>query len=90
MVNPIKAGVAFGVLLGFFHFCWALLVALGWAQPLMDFVFWMHFLQPVFVIQPFSLPAAAALIIFTFIVGFVTAFLFAAVWNRLHRYQGLE
>jgi hypothetical protein len=66
------------------------LVALGWAQPVLDFVFWMHLIQPVFVIRPFSLSAAAALIVFTSVVGFVMAFLFALLWNRLHRHQGLE
>ena len=50
----------------------------------------MHFIQPVFVIRPFSLPAAAALIVFTSIAGFVIAVLFAVLWNKLHRYQGLE
>ena len=90
MINPLKAGVTFGALLGACHFFWALLVALGWAQPLIDFVFWMHLIQPVFVIRPFSLPAAAALVVFTSIAGFVIAFLFAVLWNRLHRYQGLE
>lgn len=57
---------------------------------MLDFVFWMHLIQPVFVIRPFSLPAAAALIVFTSIGGFVTAFLFAVLWNKLHHYQGLE
>ena len=90
MINPLKAGVTFGAQLGACHLFWALLVALGWAQPLIDFVFWMHFIQPVFVMQPFSLPAAAALIVFTSIAGFVIAFLFAVLWNKLHRYQGLE
>ena len=90
MINPLKAGVTFGALLGACHFFWALLVALGWAQPLIDFVFWMHLIQPVFVIRPFSLPAAAALVVFTSIAGFVIALLVAVLWNRLHRYQGLE
>jgi hypothetical protein len=73
MINPLKAGVTFGALLGGF-----------------DFVFWMHHIQPVFVIRPFSLTAAAALIVFTSIAGFVIALLFAVLWNKLHRYQGLE
>ncbi|HET7806460.1 MAG TPA: hypothetical protein VFL53_19645 [Pseudolabrys sp.] len=90
MINPLKAGVAIGALLGGYHLCWSLFVALGWAQPLIDFVFWMHFIQPGFVIRPFSLPAAAALIIFTFMAGFVIAFFFAVLWNRLHRHQGFE
>lgn len=90
MINPLKAGVSFGVLLGGCHFFWALLVALGWAQPLIDFVFWMHLIQPVLVIRPFSLAAAAALIAFTSIAGFITALLFALLWNKLHRHQGFE
>jgi len=90
MVNPMRAGVTFGTLLGVWHLCWSLLVALGWAQPLIDFVFWMHFIRPVYVIQPFSLPVAAVLIVVTFVTGFVLAFLFALLWNRLHHYQGLE
>jgi hypothetical protein len=90
VINPLKAGVAIGTLLGGYHLCWSLFVALGWAQPLIDFVFWMHFIQPGFVIRPFSLPAAAALIAFTFMAGFVIAFFFAVLWNRLHRHQGFE
>lgn len=90
MTNPLKAGVTFGALLGASHFCWALLVVLGWAQPLIDFVFWMHFIQPVFVIRPFSLLAAAVLIVFTSVTGFVIGLFFGVLWNKLHRYQGLE
>jgi len=90
MINPLKAGVTFGAVLGGYHLCWALLVALGWAQPLIDFVFWMHFIQPVFVVRPFSLAAAATLIVFTSIAGFISALFLALLWNILHRYQGLE
>jgi hypothetical protein len=50
----------------------------------------MHFIRPVYVIQPFSLPIAAVLIVVTFATGFILAFLFAVLWNQLHRYQGLE
>jgi hypothetical protein len=90
MVNSIKAGITFGALLGISHLSWALLVAFGWAQPLMDLVFWMHFIRPVYVIQPFSLSAAVVLIIVTAVTGFVIAFVFGVIWNRLHRYQGFE
>lgn len=90
MVNPIKAGVIFGTLLGVWHLCWSLLVAFGWAQSVIDFVFWIHFIRPLYVIQPFSLPIAAVLIVATSVIGFVIAFLLGLLWNKLHRYQGLE
>ena len=90
MVNPIKAGVTFGMLLGVWHLCWSFLVAVGWAQPLIDFVFWMHFIRLDYVVQPFSLPIAAVLIVVTSVIGFAIASLFGLLWNKLHRYQGLE
>jgi hypothetical protein len=50
----------------------------------------MHFIRPVYVIQPFSLPIAAVLIVVTSVIGFAIASLFGLLWNKLHRYQGLE
>jgi hypothetical protein len=90
MINPIKAGITFGLLLAAFHFSWLLLVALGWAQSLIDFIFRLHFIQPIFVIRPFALTTAAGLMFFTFATGFVVALFFGMFWNTLHRYQGLE
>lgn len=90
MINSIKLGITFGALLGVTHLSWALMVALGWAQPLMDFVFWMHFIRPPYVIQSFSLSTATVLVVVTSVTGFVIAFVFGVIWNRLHRYQGLE
>jgi hypothetical protein len=62
-VNQHKAGFAVAALLGGWHLLWSSLVALGLAQPLIDFVFWMHFLKPIYVIEPFSLGRAAILIV---------------------------
>jgi hypothetical protein len=56
----------------------------------MDFVFWMHFIRPFYVIQPFSLSTATILVVFTSVTGFVIAFVFGVILNKLHRYQGLE
>ena len=87
MVNPISS---FGMLLGVWHLGWPLLVAFGWARPLIDFVLWMHFIRLDYVVQPFSLPIAAVLIVVTSVIGFTIASLFGLLWNKLHRYQGLE
>ena len=84
-INPNKAGLAVGALLGAWHHTWSLLVALGLAQPLIDFLFWIHFVKPVYVIEPFEIARAAILIAVTAGIGYVTGLVFALLWNRLHR-----
>jgi hypothetical protein len=74
-----------GSLLGGMHLVWALLVASGLAQPLMDFVFWLHFIRPVLVIEGFDPLHAAGLVLFTAAVGYSLGCAFALLWNHLHR-----
>jgi hypothetical protein len=83
-IHPIKAGVTLGALVGGWHLCWSLLVAVGWAQPLINFIFWMHFIQPVYVIRPFNLGIAVVLVVVTSAAGFLLAYVFSLIWNRLH------
>lgn len=80
-----KTGVVLGVVLGGFHLGWAILVALGWAQPVIDFVFWMHFIKPIHVIEPFEVARAGMLVAMTAGMGFVMGSIFAVVWNALHK-----
>lgn len=74
-----------GALIGGWHGLWALLVLLGWAQPLMDFVFWAHMINPVYVVKAFDPKAAATLVVITFIMGYAFGFVGALLWNKLHR-----
>ena len=78
-----KSGVMLGTLLGGWHLLWAVVVAAGWGQPLLDFVFWMHFLKPVLVIEDFSIGRALILVVVTAAAGYGFGFLGAAIWNRL-------
>ena len=83
-----STGLALGLLLGGFHLGWTLLVATGAAQPLMDFVFWLHFIKPVYVVVPFDSLRATGLVLFTGVCGYVCGGAFAWVWNRVQRQQG--
>jgi len=84
-LDVAKAGLALAAVVGGFHLGWAILVALGWAQPLIDFVFWMHFVKPVYVIEPFEVARAGMLVAMTAGMGFLMGSIFALVWNALHK-----
>jgi len=83
--SPSKVGVALGVLMGGWHLLWSLMVATGFAQPLLNFVFWIHFIKPVYVVEPFRLELAAVLIVVTTAIGYLLGYCFAAIWNWIHR-----
>ncbi len=84
-IAVLKVGLAFATVLGAFHLCWSILVALRWAQPVIDFVFWMHFMKPIVVIEPFEVAKAAMLVGMTAGVGFLMGSVFARAWNALHK-----
>lgn len=62
-MNKHKAGLVVGIFFGVWHLAWVLLVAGGWAQPFMDWIFRLHFIQPPYHITPFILRDAALLIL---------------------------
>lgn len=82
-INPFRAATSVGVVLALFHFTWAMLVALGWAKPIMDFVLGLHFIQLEYSMAPFAAGTAAGLVALTFSVGYLFGLVFALVWNRL-------
>lgn len=85
MANPNKVGLVVGALIGGWHVLWSLLVLLRWAQPILDFIFWAHMIQPIYVVKPFDLLAAITLIMITCVIGYIFGFVGAFIWNRLHR-----
>jgi len=85
MVNPNKVGLVIGTLIGGWHLVWSALVFLGWAQAILDFIFWAHMIRPVYIVKSFDPAAAITLIIITAALGYILGFLGAIIWNRLHR-----
>ncbi len=85
MANPNKVGLVFAAVTGGWHLIWAILVLLGWAQPIIDFIFWAHMIQRVYVIKPFNPAAAVTLIIVTAATGYAFGFIGATIRNKFHR-----
>ena len=78
-----EAAVIGGATLSSLHLCWILLVASGWAQPFMDFIFRLHMLSSPFQVQPFSAGLALALIAITFLFGALYGLIFQAARQSL-------
>ncbi len=85
MANLNKVGLVIAALIAVWHVAWSLLVLIGWAQPILDFVFWAHTIKPVYFVQSFDPMAAVVLIVITAVIGYIFGFVGAIIWNRLHR-----
>jgi hypothetical protein len=84
-ISPNKVGLALGALIGGWHVLWALLVAFGWAQWVLNFVLWIHFLKLPYTVGPFSAGIAGVLVLVTASVGYVFGYVFGVLWNWIHR-----
>jgi len=83
-MNVFKTGIVVGIVLGGWHLCWSALVAAGWAQRVADFIFWMHFIKPVYAVEPFEISRAIILVLVTAAIGFAAGAVGAWAWNLLH------
>lgn len=81
--NEYAVGLTFGLLLGSMHLGWAVLVSLGYAQGLLDWVYSLHFLDNPFTVTEFQMPNAVMLVVVTSLVGYAAGYAGAWVWNRI-------
>lgn len=84
-LNPSKIGLATGAILGGLHALWSILVALGWAQTLIDFSLHLHMISVPIVVEPFDSISALTLVIIATIAGYVAGYVCALIWNRIFR-----
>lgn len=81
-INKNKTGLTFGFLIGSFHLVWSILVFLGVAQALMNFILDLHMISMPMVILPFNLFKALGLVVVTFAVGYLFGWFMAFFWNK--------
>ena len=84
-LNPRKVGMVTGVFFGGLHFVWSLVILVGWAQPLLNFFLMLHMLQPLLVVDSYSVSMMLALVLVTTILGYFIGYLYAIIWNRLYK-----
>ncbi|WP_062310887.1 hypothetical protein [Polynucleobacter sinensis] len=68
-MNLLRTSIIGGICLSSLHFFWVILLAIGWAQPLMDFIFKLHMLNSPFQVQVFNPLLALGLLGATFLIG---------------------
>lgn len=81
IINPFKLGAASGAVLGGLHVIWALLVAVGLAQPLLDLILEGHFILPALRVGVFDLATACGMVAVAAAIGFVAGYLLAICIN---------
>lgn len=84
-INPAKAAVSVGAAVGLYHLMWTVLVGVGAAKAILDFVLRLHFLALTYELAPFDAPTAAILVSLTFATGAAFGLIFALIWNWLTR-----
>jgi hypothetical protein len=84
-IHPNRAGLVLALMAGGLHAIWSLIVAMGWGQALINFIFWVHFIKPVYEIEPFKISTALLLVLVTASIGYVVGNGFGMLWNKLHK-----
>ena len=74
-----------GAFVGSLHFIWSGLVALGFAQSILDFVHQIHFLDNPYVVAPFGFKRMFALVVVTFIGGYIAGFALSWIVSKIHK-----
>lgn len=80
-LNNNTIGFITGSFIGLWHLLWVLLIAIGLAQPLMDWIFELHLLSNPFHVLGFDLGRAISLVVVTFTVGYIMGWIFSLLWN---------
>ena len=85
VLNKNKTGLVLGIFFAAWHLLWAILVLVGIAQSMLDWVLPLHFISLLVSVTAFSITNALILIIAAFIGGYIIGWVFAWLWGWLNK-----
>jgi len=84
-INANKAGLTLGIMGVLLHLLWVILIYLGMAQTILEFVSEMHLIRNQVIVFPFNTGNAAGVVVMSFVVWYIVGYLTAKIWNFLNR-----
>lgn len=84
-INTHKLGLVVGAFVGGAHLLWSILVALDWAQVLIDWKLSMHFLDSIAYVTEFDLGTAVMLVALATAGGYLGGQILGRLWNWIAR-----
>ena len=82
-LNVKRTALTLGSFAALVHLVWAVIVAAGLGQGLVNWKLGMHFLSAPYTVLPFDVVNAVLLIVLAFIGGSVAGAVLATLWNRM-------
>lgn len=80
-IDAIDTGMIGSIIMLSIHLFWCTLVYFGAAQTVIDYLFWIHFIKPVYQIETFDIFIAIYLLITVSCIGFLAGYIFGKVFN---------
>ena len=80
-LNENRVGLTLAIFFALLHAIWAVLVGFGAGQKIIDLVMPLHFIDMLVNITTFNIGSAVLLVVLAFIGGYITGWLFVAIWN---------
>lgn len=78
-----KIAVVVGLFFAIIHLAWSVLVALKLAQPFLDWIYPMHFVDNLYYVNSFNFLTAFLLLFVAFIAGYFATLLFITLWKAM-------